>query len=61
MKKPPFRGKKELEQLNIIFERCGTPCESTWPGISKLPFYETTKNFKKYENTLTKFYLNNTK
>lgn len=41
--KPIFPGKDEPEQLNKIFELCGAPDESNWPGVSKIPWYN---NFK---------------
>ncbi|XAR60281.1 Cyclin-dependent kinase [Bertholletia excelsa] len=41
--KPIFPGKDEPEQLNKIFELCGVPDESNWPGVSKIPWYN---NFK---------------
>lgn len=27
------------EQLNKIYELCGTPDEVNWPGVSKIPWY----------------------
>ncbi|KAK6138267.1 hypothetical protein DH2020_028014 [Rehmannia glutinosa] len=41
--KPIFPGKDEPEQLNKIFDICGTPSEEIWPGVSKIPWYN---NFK---------------
>ncbi|GER54721.1 cyclin-dependent kinase C_1 [Striga asiatica] len=41
--KPVFPGKDEPEQLNKIFDICGTPNEDIWPGVSKIPWYN---NFK---------------
>ncbi|KAK4408355.1 Cyclin-dependent kinase C-2 [Sesamum angolense] len=41
--KPIFPGKDEPEQLNKIFDICGTPNEEIWPGVSKIPWYN---NFK---------------
>lgn len=37
--KPILPGKNELEQLNKIYELCGSPDETNWPGVSKLPWY----------------------
>jgi len=31
------------EQLTKIFELCGTPDELSWPGLTKMPWYN---NFK---------------
>ncbi|XP_057864231.2 cyclin-dependent kinase C-2 [Cryptomeria japonica] len=41
--KPILPGKNEPEQLNKIFELCGSPDEGNWPGVSKIPWYN---NFK---------------
>ncbi|KAM0907532.1 hypothetical protein ACQ4PT_016049 [Festuca glaucescens] len=41
--KPILPGKNEPEQLTKIFELCGTPDESNWPGVTKMPWYN---NFK---------------
>ena len=32
-----FNGGEESDQLTKIFKGLGTPDESTWPGVSKLP------------------------
>ncbi|XP_070712411.1 cyclin-dependent kinase 7-like, partial [Pempheris klunzingeri] len=39
LKAPLFPGDSDLSQLNEIFEKLGTPDESTWPGVSTLPDY----------------------
>lgn len=36
-------GRNEPEQLHKIFEFCGSPDETIWPGVSKMPWYN---NFK---------------
>ncbi|XP_055834159.1 cyclin-dependent kinase C-1-like isoform X1 [Solanum dulcamara] len=41
--KPILPGKNEPEQLNKIFELCGTPDEINWPGVSKIPWYSKFK------------------
>lgn len=41
--KPILPGKNEPEQLNRIFELCGTPDEINWPGVSKIPWYNKFK------------------
>ncbi|KAL0286827.1 UNVERIFIED_CONTAM: Cyclin-dependent kinase C-1, partial [Sesamum angustifolium] len=41
--KPILPGKNEPEQLNKIFELCGTPDELSWPGVSKIPWYNKFK------------------
>jgi serine/threonine protein kinase len=29
-------GDSEIDQIHKIFQTFGTPCEETWPGVSKL-------------------------
>ncbi len=38
----PF-GVLQTEQMQKIGDLCGFPDETTWPGVSKLPFYKTLK------------------
>lgn len=58
--KPPFRGSQESDQIQAIFEKCGTPNEEIWPGVSKLPLYDNFINGKKsVEWNLKKYYLDN--
>ncbi|KAK9678605.1 hypothetical protein RND81_11G222400 [Saponaria officinalis] len=44
--KPIMSGRNEPEQLNKIFELCGSPDESVWPGVSKTPWYNNFKPAK---------------
>ncbi|XP_025081640.1 cyclin-dependent kinase 2-like [Pomacea canaliculata] len=37
-----FPGDSEIDQLFRIFRTLGTPDESTWPGVTKLPDYKST-------------------
>jgi cyclin-dependent kinase 12/13 len=37
--KCPFQGKDEEALVNKICEKCGTPNETNWPGVTKLPLY----------------------
>ena len=41
LRKPILPGRNEYEQLDKIFQLCGTPTDSTWPGVSRLPYYTT--------------------
>eukprot|EP00914_Ancora_sagittata_P018086 GHVO01035680.1.p1 GENE.GHVO01035680.1~~GHVO01035680.1.p1 ORF type:complete len:194 (+),score=38.15 GHVO01035680.1:301-882(+) len=41
--RPLFPGKDECDQINVICNLLGTPTESTWPGVSSLPFYDVSK------------------
>ncbi|KAJ4960418.1 hypothetical protein NE237_020328 [Protea cynaroides] len=36
-KEPLFPGKTEVDQIDKIFKMLGTPNETIWPGLSKLP------------------------
>ncbi len=38
--RPLFPGSDVDEQLKRIFKLVGTPTESTWPGLTKLPEYK---------------------
>ena len=42
VEKPLFMGDCEIGQLFKIFQIMGTPNESNWPGVSKLPDYKLT-------------------
>lgn len=35
--KPLFPGKTEIDEINVIFTKMGTPNDTIWPGYSKLP------------------------
>ena len=35
----PFQGKDEESLMKKICEKCGTPNETNWPGVTKLPLY----------------------
>ncbi|KAL3230546.1 Cyclin-dependent protein kinase PHO85 [Nakaseomyces bracarensis] len=37
--KPLFPGTNDEEQLKLIFDKMGTPNETTWPGVTSLPKY----------------------
>ncbi|GJD12859.1 Cyclin-dependent kinase C-1 [Galdieria sulphuraria] len=37
MRKPPFAGRDEIEQLDMIFRVLGTPTEDIWPEWTSLP------------------------
>lgn len=58
---PLFRGSKDIEQLELIFEKCGTPNESTWPGVTRMKFYDKLIPImkKQYTWNLKNYYLDN--
>mmetsp|Transcript_16792 Transcript_16792/g.23360 ORF Transcript_16792/g.23360 Transcript_16792/m.23360 type:complete len:304 (-) Transcript_16792:74-985(-) len=41
-KVPLFPGDSEIDQLFRIFRTLGTPNETVWPGVTKLPEYQPT-------------------
>jgi len=40
LKRPILPGKNEFEQIDKIFKMFGTPTEQTWPGLTKLHYYQ---------------------
>lgn len=34
-----FNGDIEGRQIKLIYNLCGTPCESSWPGVGQLKFW----------------------
>jgi cyclin-dependent kinase 12/13 len=38
---PLFKGQKDPDQLEKIIEKCGTPNEENWPGVTSLPNYHS--------------------
>jgi serine/threonine protein kinase len=39
---PLFPADSEIDQMYKIFQALGTPDETNWPGVSKLPYYQVT-------------------
>jgi serine/threonine protein kinase len=39
---PLFPADSEIDQLYKIFQALGTPDDTIWPGVSKLPYYQQT-------------------
>jgi cyclin-dependent kinase 12/13 len=58
---PPFRGNKENDQIEKIFEKCGSPTEDIWPGVTNLKYYNSLAPRTHYQNTLKSFYSDNKK
>jgi cyclin-dependent kinase 12/13 len=60
--KAVFPGKSELEQLDMIFNVCGTPTPENWPNVTELPLWNECKPKEKINRCLReKFFSNNTK
>ncbi|EYU19618.1 hypothetical protein MIMGU_mgv1a021441mg [Erythranthe guttata] len=47
-KKPLFNGDSEIDQLRKIYKILGTPNETIWPGLSKLPGVNANLGNHKY-------------
>lgn len=47
MRRPLFPGKNEKDQMEKVFELCGTPNENVWPGCSQLPYYNAVQKSDK--------------
>jgi hypothetical protein len=54
-------GQKEQEQIEKIFEKCGTPNEETWPGLTSLRAYNSLFPRQNYPNVLKSYYSDNKK
>lgn len=50
--KPLWRGRHEMEELQMIFKDLGTPSERIWPGLSELPIWKQLKFAEYPYNTL---------
>lgn len=46
-KRPLFQGDCQIDQIYKVFHVFGTPDETSWPGVSKLPFYR--ESFPKFK------------
>ena len=58
---PLFQGKREIDQIYKIIEKCGTPNESNWPGVTKLPLYDKFCPKKEFPFVLKRFFEDNRK
>ncbi|KAJ3427344.1 cyclin-dependent kinase c-2 [Anaeramoeba flamelloides] len=48
LRKPLLPGKKEYEQLELIWSLCGTPDQNNWDGAKKLRYFQKFKPKKSY-------------
>jgi hypothetical protein len=53
--KPLFPGAKESQQLEFIYDKCGSPEEETWPGVKSLPFFSELGPKKLYQRNLLSY------
>ncbi|XP_024932253.2 cyclin-dependent kinase C-1 isoform X1 [Ziziphus jujuba] len=56
--KPILPGKNEPEQLNKIFELCGSPDENNWPDVSKTPWYNNFKPTRPMKRRIREMFRN---
>ena len=54
----PFQAKDELGLFEKICEKCGTPNELTWPGVTKLPLWNKLMPKTMYPNSFKEHYKN---
>ncbi|CAN7046431.1 hypothetical protein IGI04_008669 [Brassica rapa subsp. trilocularis] len=54
--KPILPGKTESEQLNKIYELCGSPDENNWPGVTKMPWYNQMKSSRPLKRRVREVY-----
>jgi len=47
--------------MEMIYEKCGTPTESNWPGVTLLKNYSQLIPRKHYTNKLRSYYIDNKK
>jgi cyclin-dependent kinase 12/13 len=50
--KTVFPGSSDLDQLELIFQICGTPTMESWADVSKLPMWKDFKPQKEYKRVL---------
>eukprot|EP01103_Thecamoeba_quadrilineata_P009468 TRINITY_DN1922_c0_g1_i4.p1 TRINITY_DN1922_c0_g1~~TRINITY_DN1922_c0_g1_i4.p1 ORF type:complete len:562 (+),score=83.55 TRINITY_DN1922_c0_g1_i4:14-1699(+) len=55
-KKPIFPGRNEIDQLDLIFQQCGTPSPEVWPEAEKLPWYNMLRPKRPYKRRLRDLY-----
>lgn len=44
------------EQLNKIYELCGSPDENNWPGVTKMPWYNQMKSSRPLKRRVREVY-----
>ena len=47
-----FKGDKNARQLELIYEKCGSPDELSWPGVKSYRFYDDLGPQKYYPRIL---------
>mmetsp|Transcript_31846 Transcript_31846/g.51412 ORF Transcript_31846/g.51412 Transcript_31846/m.51412 type:complete len:476 (+) Transcript_31846:205-1632(+) len=52
IRKPLFPGRNEIDQIDLIFRKCGAPMEENWIEGTKLPWYHMFKPTKPFPRRL---------
>eukprot|EP01132_Coremiostelium_polycephalum_P013201 gene13201-16105_t len=60
-KKTLFPGRSTIDQLDKIYQICGTPTKEIWPEAETLPHWDTLKPKKTYKRILRDIYANENK
>ena len=56
---PIFQVDSEIKAIDMIFRKCGTPTEKTWPGFNLLPYYRNLAPKETYTKSLLNEFKNN--
>lgn len=54
---PLFPGDVEPRQIDLIFQKCGFPNETTWPGVNSLKLFPKLET-KHYKYSLKEYFSN---
>lgn len=57
MRKPILPGTSDIDQLEKIWQLCGTPNQHTWPNFDALPGCEGVKRFQNYPKKLKPMFI----
>lgn len=60
-KRALFPGKRELDQLDLIFRLCGTPNDENWPDAKNLPWYNMFQQNEVHRRVLVEHFKQNYK
>lgn len=58
---PFFKADNEQKLLEMIYQKCGSPTEESWPEVTKLQYYDKLKPKQKYQRRLCEEFKNNPK
>ena len=56
-----FRGDKNSRQLELIYEKCGSPDELIWPGVKSYNFYDDLGPKRYFPRTIIPYMKNKIK